>query len=130
MSSSPSSSEDQVCHDLEPKHDHNEVSRPSTPTHSFTDEQERRFQIRFEEGFDVFTDDDYVKWLEIHHPEALQLSAPKDFTLAEHFASVSPATEVGSLVPTNTIPASPNIIKLQPWCNEPSQLSIHEPSNN
>ena len=61
---------------------------------TFTAEQLQRFQIRYEEGFNVFTDRFYVKWLKLHHPEALpsQLTSAKDdITLADYFSSVTPA---------------------------------------
>ena len=96
---------------------------PPTSTALFTEEQERRFRIRFEEGFNVFMDDDYVTWLEIHHPESLPHSTPKDFTLAAHFSSVSPAAQVASVVTENIPPVSARIIKLQPWCNELSDAN-------
>ena len=45
------------------------------------------FQIRYEEGFNVFTDLDYVKWLEQYHPESL----PTD-----HCALISAENELRS----------------------------------
>ena len=101
---------------------------PPTSTALFTEEQERRFRIRFEEGFNVFMDDDYVRWLEIHHLESLPHSTTEDFTLAAHFSSVSPAAQVASVVTENILPVSPRIIKLQPWCNELSDLNDQDNS--
>ena len=117
---------------------------PPSTTASFTDEQERRFQIRFEEGFNVFTDDDYVSWLEIHHPESLPHSTPEDFTLVGHFSSVSPAVQVAidSTLPESPVtentpstsfqpPATetPRLIRLQSWTNESSD-SENSPSTS
>jgi hypothetical protein len=129
-----------------------DIMPPST-TASFTDEQERRFQIRFEEGFNVFTDDDYVSWLEIHHPESLPHSTPEDFTLVGQFSSVSPAVQVAidSTLPESPVtentpstsfqsPATetPRLIRLQSWTNvmsrqtprtlPPQVASLHRPS--
>ena len=101
---------------------------PPTSTTMFTEEQERRFRIRFEEGFNVFMDDDYVRWLEIHHLESLPHSTPEDFTLAAHFSSVSPAAQVASVVTENILPVSPRIIKLQQWCNELSDSNDQDNS--
>ena len=101
---------------------------PPTSTALFTEEQERWFRIRFEEGFNVFMDDDYVRWLEIHHPESLPHSTPEDFTLAAHFSSVSPAAQVASVVTENIPPVSARIIKLQPWCNELSDSNDQDNS--
>ena len=61
---------------------------------AFTDEQERRFHICHEEGFNVFTDKDYVRWFKIHYPESLLHSTVHDVTLTEHFSSVVPAVEI------------------------------------
>ena len=35
----------------------------------FTEEQVALFQRRFEEGFDVFIDKEYIRWLKLNHPE-------------------------------------------------------------
>ena len=79
---------------------------PPSPTGVtlFTDEQERRFRIRHDEGFNVFTDDDNVSWLEIHHPESLPHPTPKDFTLAGNFSYVSPAVQIAI---NSSLPESP-----------------------
>ena len=73
-------------------------SKPSVDV--FTPEQLRRFQIRYEEGFNVYTDPDYVKWLELYHPESLpsdryalipaEIVTTEFSTLADHFSSVVP----------------------------------------
>ena len=79
-------------------------------TVTFTAEQEQRFQIRYEEGFNIFTDRLYVKWLELHHPEVLPAdcssrpSANDEFTLADYFSSVTPAI---SLECTEVVQQSP-----------------------
>ena len=64
------------------------VSKPSGE--EFTAEQLRCFEIRYEEGFNVCTDSDYVKWLELHHPESL----PKDRYALILALSPAVATEV------------------------------------
>ena len=46
----------------------------SSPNASFTVEQEQLFKHRFEEGYNIFIDADYVRWLKLHHPE----SCPND----------------------------------------------------
>ena len=55
----------------------------------FTPEQEQRFQRRFEEGFDVFTDSEYIQWLRINHPESLD-----NVSLGDAFSSVPVAMEL------------------------------------
>ena len=47
---------------------------------TFTSEELDRFKIRYEEGYDVYEDSDYVKWLELNHPEAVA---------ADHYSLVS-----------------------------------------
>ena len=46
---------------------HSLEGAPAGP--SFTQEQHHRYQIRFEEGFDVPGDTDYFNWLQLNHPE-------------------------------------------------------------
>ena len=36
---------------------------------SFTNEEEKLFQRRFENGYDLLNDPRYISWLHIHHPE-------------------------------------------------------------
>ena len=40
----------------------------------FTTEQEALFKRRFEEGYDVYIDKDYIRWIKLNHPE-LQIVA-------------------------------------------------------
>ena len=42
------------------------LSRP------FTELEEELFQTRYENGYDLFIDPNYVSWLQLHHPESLQ----------------------------------------------------------
>ena len=34
-----------------------------------TPEQEALFKRRFEEGYDVYIDKDYIRWIKLNHPE-------------------------------------------------------------
>ena len=42
-----------------------DLSRP------FTELEEELFQTRYENGYDLFIDPNYVSWLQLHHPESL-----------------------------------------------------------
>ena len=101
---------------------------PPSPTGVtlFTDEQERRFRIRHDEGFNVFTDDDYVSWLEIHHPESLPHPTHEDFTLAGHFSFVSPTVQIAinSSLPESPVTENSSSTSRQPpvTVNSPSSL--------
>ena len=44
---------------------------PNPNPYEYTIEQILHFKERYQNGFDVFIDDDYVRWLSIEHPEAL-----------------------------------------------------------
>ena len=44
---------------------------PNPNPYEYTIEQILHFEERYQNGFDVFIDDDYVRWLSIEHPEAL-----------------------------------------------------------
>ena len=88
-----------------------------TPGPSFTIEQCRRYEIRYEEGYDVCGDADYMNWLKINHPEAVPAASTvadaensthtvpleptnvvesSDESLAQHFSHVSPLSAVAS----------------------------------
>ena len=61
----------------------------------FSVEQEELFQRRFNEGYNLFIDPNYVGWLTINHPEALPDSAPTNNygdSLIAHFSDVTPET--------------------------------------
>ena len=53
---------------------------------SFSQEQQCRFQVRYEEGFDVACDPDYASWLRINHPDSPLLQHP---TVPQNNASPS-----------------------------------------
>ena len=44
---------------------------PIPPKPFFSEEQIHLFQTRFENGYNLFIDKDYVAWVNIHHPEFL-----------------------------------------------------------
>ena len=44
------------------------VLTPAVPK-PFTAEQEALFKRRFEEGYDVYIDKDYIRWINVNHPE-------------------------------------------------------------
>ena len=48
----------------------------------FSPEELRKFECRFEEGFNLKRDERYNKWLKIHHPESAQKSHPPVFDLS------------------------------------------------
>lgn len=69
----------------------------------------KRFQIRYDEGTDVYTDPDYIRWLELYHSESLPADhysltsaiASTDeslqTSLAEHFCSITPEVPIDSV---------------------------------
>ena len=69
---------------------------------SFSQEQQCRFQVRYEEGFDVACDPDYVSWLRINHPDSPLLQHPtvpqnnasSSESVLRHFLSVTPLQEI------------------------------------
>jgi hypothetical protein len=87
------------------------------PGPSFTLEQSRRYQTRYEEGYDVGGDVDYINWLKLNHPETVPVNetvagndslrqtalaetndadGSSDVSLAQHFSYVSPLSAVAS----------------------------------
>ena len=66
--------------------DHSVVARTvNLSTSTFTSMQIELFQIRFEEGYTIYNDKDYVSWLELNHPEA----APSNLDTATSSLTVS-----------------------------------------
>ena len=65
----------------------------------FTDEQLELFQRRYEEGYNIYIDHNYVRWLELHHPESLpadrySLTSTTEVSgfmlVADHYLSIAP----------------------------------------
>ena len=52
------------------------ASTMNSSTSTFTSMQIELFQTRFEDGYNIYNDKDYVSWLELNHPEA----APSNLT--------------------------------------------------
>ena len=46
------------------------VHEQPSPNVNFTAEQQELFKHCFEEGYNIFIDPDYVRWLRLHHPES------------------------------------------------------------
>ena len=67
---------------------------------SFSQEQQCRFQVRYEEGFDVACDPDYVSWINhpdsplLQHPTVPQNNASSSESVLRHFSSVTPLQEI------------------------------------
>ena len=67
---------------------------------SFSQEQQHRFQVRYEEGFDIAGNPDYVSWLQINHPDSRLLQHPTgpqtSVLLSEsvRFSDVTPLQEI------------------------------------
>ena len=58
----------------------------------FSPEELRKFECRFEEGFNLKHDERYNKWLKIHHPESAQKSHPPVFDLSSAESVEKPPT--------------------------------------
>ena len=82
---------------------------------TFTSEQLDRFKIRYEEGYDVYENSDYIKWLELNHPQAVPadhyslVSSVEDpqnasgiDSLVDHFSEVNPLCTVADNIPSNS----------------------------
>ena len=91
--------------DIAVENDTDEVQQ-SSPNARFTIEQEQLFKCCFEEGYNIFIDADYVRWLKLHHPE----SCPNDGSDYE-FNNNSIISQL-----TDVIPPSPVLFQL--WRNQ------------
>ena len=64
----------------------------------FTTEQQQLFQRRYEEGYNLTIDPEYVKWLKFHHPESclpcdsseVNMPNEEDLSLSAVFSDVAP----------------------------------------
>jgi len=75
---------------------------PSSPSPTFTQEQEDLFERRYEEKYDLY-DSEYISWLELNHPEAVPTdryslitasSAENEMDLLSEFSNVTPTEPV------------------------------------
>ena len=72
------------------------------PLHTalFDSEQEELFQRRFDEGYNLRTDPDYNRWLEINHPEVSPLSG--------HSLNQEPSLSVSDIAPLQPVSTDTN----------------------
>ena len=80
---------------------------PSVPStisgNQFTADQLAKFQRRFDEGYDILTEPEYVEWLKINHPDFLSTDHDDLVTLvAEQFSYVTPLEACGFIMDTQT----------------------------
>ena len=113
--------EDELKHDgMDDEPRDNEVEEQQ-----FTYDQISLFQRRYEEGFDVFEDQDYVTWLRLNHPEAVpsdhsSLRAPT--SVLDEFSDISPLDEIQlSVMESSTSMSALNL---------PTVSSVMEPSTS
>ena len=69
----------------------------------FTSAELVRFEERYSNGYDIFVDNDYVKWLSLHHPEALPDDLGDDVVPPPEDNTSSPNGSV-TVDPSNTSP--------------------------
>ena len=62
---------------------------------SFSQAQERRFQVQYEEGFDVSGDMDYICWLRLNHPDSPLVTAKQTTCPTEEQTSRTTAEKKG-----------------------------------
>ena len=68
---------------------------------TFTAEETEKFETRYEEGYDLRSDDRYVAWLGLYHPDG-DTESPLTSLLCE-FSDVAPLSPVGTSVDTLTL---------------------------
>ena len=85
-----------------PKHKERQPSSPTFPSLSFTEEENSRFQLRWENGYDLKHDQRYNDWVKIHHPDSPK-SVGLDLTPFPGYSSdEEPAASSGTHSPTST----------------------------
>ena len=78
------SKEDQQTSTKEGVAEDNTAKCPVVMPKSFTPEQEALFKRRFEEGYDVYIDKDYIRWIKLNHPELRVVEDLTPATLDNH----------------------------------------------
>ena len=110
------------------------TSNSCTPT--FTPEQIELFETRFKEGYNIYSDKDYVAWLELNHPEAAP-SVDTATSLLDSFSHVTPASPLlfsdpsgsdSSVVSASHVSPVSSSASLSPSCNVVSTSSSIPPS--
>ena len=62
---------------------------------SFTPEQEELFRKRYQEGYNLLIDPDYIRWIRIHHPESpLQTDLDNTSMISDFFPDIVPASPI------------------------------------
>ena len=70
---------------------------------SFTEEQICHYETRYEEGYDIAEDQDYINWLRLNHPDSLkgrknQVETREvglcDASITQHFRDLSPLEQI------------------------------------
>ena len=93
---------------------------------TFTDEQLKLFQRRYEERYNIYIDMDYVRWLELYHPETLpddrsSLTQTVDqsisLSVADHSLSIAPEVPLTVVHPDSISTGGDNAV--QPTASEP-----------
>ena len=63
----------------------------------FTDEQEQLYQKRYDEGYNLTVDSEYLQWLKLHHPESSLVSdslsesiEEEEISLSAYFSDIAP----------------------------------------
>lgn len=100
-------------------------------TQSFTEEQLALFEHRYENGYNLYIDEDYVSWLQHNHPESLPDDLQDLFSsdVSLHVHSSTPITELSreeetlNINPTNSTESSENLLPVSGQCSAASVIS-------
>ena len=88
----------------------------------FTAEQEELFKKRYKEGYNLFIDADYVRWIKIHHPDT---KLPTDSAqICDFFSDIVPASPIGILEDPLLSPPSPLAFNQSSSITEVEQLVL------
>ena len=97
------------------------AKRPVSVTHSsfpiFSEEEVCRFQTRFENGYDIKTDERYNRWLEMYHPE---LHGDLGSSSQDEHTTFSPSSQ--PFTPYATLDSSSDSLSLS---SSPSPSNFH-----
>ena len=99
------------------------IAPKSRRTQSLTQEEEKHFQQRFEEGYDLSNDPKYISWLHIHHPDEAKRLCELIIDPTEESQSQQTASDVEGVIRKSGLSKLLQLPKLPAKCVPPAKKS-------
>ena len=95
--------------------------------HCFSAEKEQLYEKRFENGYDLYTNNSYVKWLRLYHPESCSIdTVPDTSSVVAQFSDLTPEEPIAVIDNSISIPIAAALVeKLHIWLLQLQLLLLH-----